>query len=161
MTDRFISRLAQRYEHDEVAQFLLVVDQLEDCVQLLKKDEISKTRSAVILLDNLADILLGRRVRSCFAAGERPGPGDHRAFTYKERKQLEKSFPAKLELAAGSGDLGAGVQPIITADDRAILGLSHSHRNAAYHRDEHNPEVILVIAALQLTAVTRLCGPTP
>jgi hypothetical protein len=39
---------------------------------------------------------------------------------------------------------------------RCVLKLAHRHRNAAYHRDGHNPGVLHLICFLQLDAVCQL-----
>jgi hypothetical protein len=151
-----ISKIVTSYEHDDAAQLVLVIERLEDTQLALSADRLSQTRGALILLDHLAETLLLRHVRTCFARGETRGPVRPRVFLAKERALLERSFPAKLDLAGGIGDLGEGVPAIIDLDQHAALGLAHAHRNAVYHRDRHKEGVLLLLVMLQFAAISKL-----
>ena len=156
MSHENISKLVSSYEHDDAAQLVLVIERLEDSQIALSANRLSQTRGALIMLDHLAETLLLRHVRTCFAQGEARGPSRQRVFLAKERAVLERSFPAKLDLAVGIGELGEGVPPIIDLGRHSALGLAHTHRNAVYHRDRHKEGVLLLLVTLQLDAISKL-----
>lgn len=156
MSHENISKLVSSYEHDDAAQLVLVIERLEDSQIALSANRLSQTRGALIMLDHLAETLLLRHVRTCFARGEARGPSRQRVFLAKERAVLERSFPAKLDLAVGIGELGEGVPPIIDLGRHSALGLAHTHRNAVYHRDRHKEGVLLLLVTLQLDAISKL-----
>jgi hypothetical protein len=160
MRDDHITGLASRYEFDEAEQLLLVVDQLEVCADMLRRDAVSSSRAAIILLDHHAEILLHRHCESLFRAGEGHGPFKGRTYTTTERGEVRNHFAQKLAVASGVGRLGAGVAPVVNADRSAALRLAHTHRNAAYHRDDHNPAVIRLVCLLQFEAVCCLLAAT-
>jgi hypothetical protein len=155
-----IAALVNRYEHDELAQLLLVVEQLDLAAEMLRSDSVASIRAALILLDHHAEILLRRHSESLFRAGDGKGPFVGRAFKDSDRGKIRDKFERKIDVAAGTSDLGDGVVAIIDRDTAACLRLAHRHRNAAYHRDDHNPGVLQLICLLQLQAVCGLLAAT-
>jgi hypothetical protein len=155
MRPRHIESLTSRYDNDEISQFLLMLEQVEECSTHLRSGRAYKARRALILLDNLAEILLWRRVESVVVGGERPNIGKVRLFDRNEKNALQ-DFAARLTLAAGVGKLGYGIPPVITLEQRAALRLAHVHRNLAYHRDRHDESVVQLIALLQFEALCAL-----
>lgn len=154
------SELFRRYEHDEIAQLVLVVEQLEVALGLLANKSIADARAALILLDHHAEILLRRHCETLFRAGDRTGPFAGRAYKKGEIQKIRREFSRKVDVAAGSGLLGENVHPVLCADYAACLKLAHRHRNAAYHRDHHNPDVLHLVCFLQLHAVCHLLTRT-
>lgn len=155
-----IAALVNRYEHDELAQLLLVVEQLNLAAVMLRSDSVASIRAALILLDHHAEILLRRHCESMFRAGDGKGPFVGRAFKKSDRGKIRDKFERKIDVAAGTSDLGEGVVAIIDRDTAACLKLGHRHCNAAYHRDDHNPGVLQLICLLQLQAVCGLLAAT-
>ncbi len=155
-----IADLANRYEHDQLAQLLLIVEQLEVAAALLRTEAVADAREALILLDHHAEILLHRHCESLFRAGDGKGPFVGRAYKLGERNKIRAEFSRKIDVAAGIGPLSEDVATVIDADDAACLKLAHRHRNAAYHRDFHNAGVLHLICLLQLDAVCRLLSAT-
>lgn len=155
-----ITELVNRYEYDEVAQLLLVVEQLDLVASMLHSESVASIRAALILLDHHAEILLLRHCESLFRAGDGKGPFVGRAFKDSERRKIRDKFERKIDVAAGTSDLGEGVVTIIDRDAAACLRLAHRHRNAAYHHDDHNPGVLQLICLLQLQAVCGLLAVT-
>jgi hypothetical protein len=155
-----IAELVNRYEHNELDQLLLVVEQLGVAAALLRTGSIADARAALILLDHHSEILLHRHCESLFRAGDGKGPFVGRAFTQRERERIRGQFNRKVDVGAGVGPLGVGVASVLDADAAACLKLAHRHRNAAYHGDRHNPGVLRLISLLQLDAVCRLLPAT-
>jgi hypothetical protein len=148
-----------RYEHDELAQLLLITEQLEVAGALLRTDSIAHARAALILLDHHAEIMLNRHFESLFRAGDGKGPLAGRPYKRGERQKL-REFGVKVDAAAGVGPLGQGVPSVLDADGAACLKLAHRNRNAAYHFDQHNPGVLELICLLQLSSVCHLLPAT-
>lgn len=151
-----IEQLVRRYEHDELAQLLLVVEQLEVANALLRTESIADARAALILLDHHAEIMLNEHCEALFRAGDGRGPFVGRPYKAGEREKIARRFNAKVDVAAGFGPLGEGVAGVVEPDDAACLKLAHRHRNAAYHGDRHNPGVLHLICLLQLRSVCNL-----
>jgi len=151
-----IEQLVRRYEHDELAQLLLVAEQLEVASALLRTESIADARAALILLDHHAEIMLNEHCEALFRAGDGRGPFAGRPYKAGEREKITRRFTIKVDVAAGLGTLGDGVAAIVEADDAACLKLAHRHRNVAYHGDQHNPGVLHLICLLQLRSVCNL-----
>ena len=127
---------------------------------MLHSDSVASIRAALILLDHHAEILLRRHCESLFHAGDGKGLFVGRAFTQSEREKIRDKFERKIDVAASRSDLGEGVAAIIDRDAAACLTLAHRHRNAAYHRDDHDPGVLQLICLLQLQVVCGLLTAT-
>ena len=71
------------------------------------------------------------------------------------RKQIRANFEDQLRLSQEPHfDFYSGSsEPLITSSEATVLSISHSYRNAAYHRDTHNPAVVLALAKVMLKAV--------
>ncbi len=135
--------------HEELEDFELAVEQLEEAVRLARIDSPLKCRRALILLDNLAEILTYRfcqeRYRHDFAFVQAFPPKMNRS---RWRKVLE-SYPERLNACHSAFDL-------VTSTDWTILRIGHRYRNASYHRDFHNKAALAVLAKLMREAVCRL-----
>jgi hypothetical protein len=135
--------------HEELEDFELAVEQLEEAVRLARIDSPLKCRRALILLDNLAEILTYRfcqeRYRHDFAFVQAFPPKVNRS---RWRKVLE-SYPERLNACHSAFDL-------VTSTDWTILRIGHRYRNASYHRDFHNKAALAVLAKLMREAVCRL-----
>lgn len=111
-----IEQLVRRYEHDELAQLLLVVEQLEVANALLRTDSIADARAALILLDHHAEIMLNEHCEALFRAGDGRGPSVGRPYKAGERERIARRFTTKVDVAAGFGPLGEGVAAVVKAD---------------------------------------------
>lgn len=139
-------------ELDDLDQFRLIVEQLEVCRNLVLAGDAPKSRMALILLDNAAEVVLYRVWRDELEHDlflRRIVPA---RFSLKQRNKIERSFEAKLDFAASNHHLDA------TAVE--MLRVLHRYRNAAVHRDTHNPTVIPILARLAFVAVSQLFAST-
>jgi hypothetical protein len=152
-----VARVA--YEHDELSRLVLITEQLEVALALLRTESIAHARTALILLDHHAEIMLNGHFESLFRAGDGKGSRAGRPYKRGERQKL-RDFRVKVDAAAGVGPLGQGVPTVLAADDVACLKLAHRHRNAAHHLDQHNPGVLELICLLQLRSVCHLLPAT-
>jgi hypothetical protein len=147
------------HEHDELGRLVLITEQLEVALALLRTESIAHARAALILLDHHAEIMLNSHFESLFRAGDGKGSRVGRPYKRSERQRL-RDFRVKVDAAAGVGPLGQGVPTVLNADDAACLKLAHRHRNAAHHLDQHNPGVLELICLLQLRSVCHLLPAT-
>jgi hypothetical protein len=138
---------------------VLITEQLEVAVALLRTDSIAHARAALILLDQHAEIMLNGHFESLFRAGDGKGSLAGRPYKRGERQKL-RDFRVKVDAAAGIGPLGQGVPTVLDADHAACLKLAHRHLNAAYHLDHHNPGILELICLLQLRSVCHLLPAT-
>jgi hypothetical protein len=139
-------------ELDDLEQFRLVVEQLEVCRDLVLADVAPKSRMALILLDNAAEVVLYRVSREALESdlfSRRIVPA---AFSLKQRDAMKRFFEPKLDFAVSKYRLDA--TPV------EMLRVLHRYRNAAVHRDTHNPTVIPILGRLAFLAVSQLFAST-
>ena len=139
-------------EFDDLEQFRLVVEQLEVCRDLVLADVAPKSRMALILLDNAAEVVLYRVSRKALEYDRFSRRIVPARFSLKQRNAMEWSFEAKLDFAASDHQLDA--------TSIEMLRVLHRYRNAAVHRDTHNPTVISILGRLAFVAVSRLFAST-
>lgn len=140
-------------ERDEdIEQFQLIVEQLEVCRDLILGGTVAKARMALILLDNAAEIILFRLSRQTLSRDRYFKWIMPERFSAAERRTVDRIFQAKLGLAHEEHSIE---EPVVT-----ILGILHSYRNAAFHRDTHNPSVVGTLARIAFRAVSDLFAHT-
>ncbi|MES2416277.1 MAG: hypothetical protein V4504_01090 [Patescibacteria group bacterium] len=101
---------------------------------------------AIILLDNLIDILMHRYCLSKFSYDEftmRIMPPE---FSEKEISDAKDSIQGKIKV------LRKKIKKL-TKKEETIVTICHSYRNGAQHNDEHNPETIIVFAKILFQVV--------
>lgn len=70
-------------------------------------------------------------------------------YTPSNYKRFTKDFTGKLWFISEKTSL-------LSSDDATVLRVGHAYRNAAFHRDEHNPQANAVIVVLMFALSTRL-----
>jgi hypothetical protein len=148
-----------RYANDELAQFELLFDAIEDIVAKLRSPNVADRRLALITADYAVDVLLARRVANVVALSERGAVFERRQrFDSRARGLLRQGFNRRVAVAAadysGRFTLGAG-EPIMSQSDADVLRVAHACRNDAYHADRHNENILPAIVAATLHAVAR------
>lgn len=135
--------------HGELEDFELAVEQLEEAVRLAQIDSPLKYRRALILLDNLSEILTYRfcqeRYRHDFAFVQAFPP----KLSRNRWRKVLGSYRERLNACRSKFDL-------VSNTDWAILRIGHRYRNASYHRDLHNKAALAILASLMREAVCRL-----
>lgn len=135
--------------HEELEDFELAVEQLEEAARLARLDSPLKYRRALILLDNLSEILTYRfcqeRYRHDFAFVQAFPP----KLSRSRWRKILGSYPERLNACHSKFDL-------VSNTDWAILRIGHRYRNASYHRDFHNKAALAILARLMRGAVCRL-----
>jgi hypothetical protein len=143
-------------QYDEFERFALGAEQLIACRDLLSSNSPAKHRMAVILLDSLADALLWSITESIFRASDQAW---YRhllpQYSEKQRARARAHLSEKLKIASdrSCGTEITGAPVAITDADVKIIKVGHSYRNAAYHRDEHNPVALASIGRAFLVSV--------
>lgn len=136
------------YTKDSDQKLVLAIEQLEVCADLIKSNNPAKARMAIILLDNLVDILMGRYCHSKIRFDEFAMTFMPPKFTEQEVQYADKSIQGKLELLKRK--IGG-----LTKKDETIITICHSYRNSAQHRDEHNPGTTIVFAKILFGTVCK------
>jgi len=137
---------------DPLEQFQLLVEQLEVCRDLILTGTPTKARIALILLDNAAEVVLFRLSERTLNLDTYLKWIKPERFSTAKKRDLDRIFKAKLELARSEHSIG---EPTAT-----ILNILHSYRNAAFHRDTHNPAVVAILARVAFKAVSDLFSHT-
>ena len=145
--------------YDDFGRFVLGAEQLSVCRELLLSDSTPKQRMAVILLDSLTDALLYRIMERAFLYSDQAW-FRHLLPLYpsKKRERARLHFSERLKIARDPSysTAVAGYPAIITETDTAVIAIGHSYRNAAYHRDTHNPAVLATIGKVFFKSVSKL-----
>ena len=68
--------LNSRYQSDDLAQFTLVLDAVEDAARRCVSSDAGELRLGLIVTDYVADVLLARRIERLIMLSERAGWGD-------------------------------------------------------------------------------------
>lgn len=126
----------------------LLVEQLEMIRGLLDKGSGVDAKVSIILLDNVADSLMYRRCLQEFEEDSELAMIRRPRFTPAKQSEALWDFKTKVNLLNGIG--------FMSAEDAAVLKIGHSYRNAAYHRDSHNPRVTNELGRLLFAAVSSL-----
>lgn len=126
----------------------LLVEQLEMVRGLLDRGSGVDAKVSIILLDNLADSLMYRRCLQEFEKDSELAMIRRPRFTLAKQSDALWDFKTKVNLLNGIG--------FMSAEDAAVLKIGHSYRNAAYHRDSHNPRVTNELGRLLFAAVSSL-----
>ncbi len=136
------------YYHSDIEKYKLIIEQLEICKELINSASTPKARMALILLDNIADVIMYRYCISMFEYDDYYKKIVRPKYSPKEKKQILKYFEPKLAMIQKLGEIGSY--------EVTVLRVLHSYRNAAYHRDKHNPSVIIELSKIMFKAVCSL-----
>lgn len=133
-----MSKLDYIKDHDQ--KLVLAMEQLEVCADLIKTKNPIKARLAIILLDNLVDILMYRYCSPKFQFEKTYVSVMKPTFSEKEVLDAQHSIDGKIKVLKKMG--------AITEKQETIISICHSYRNDAQHRDEHNPSINILFAKI-------------
>lgn len=137
----------------EPERFREFIEILDTCQGLVRSSSPVKIRLAIVLLDNLAEVLM-------YHAGN--APIEHDAFSKRltpaqyspsDRERFQRDFRGKIWFLSEKSSL-------LPADDATVLRVAHAYRNAAFHRDEHNHHANKIIVVLLFGVTCRLLSST-
>jgi hypothetical protein len=137
---------------DDLDQFRITLQQLEIARELVLTRGEMGCRVSLILLDNVAETILYRIIQSEFESDDFTRTFVPEQYPPKARRQVERVFAHKLNAVAKARRLPGAVV--------TTLLILHTYRNAAYHRDTHNPVVLPLLARVALIAVADLFART-
>ncbi len=126
----------------------LLSEQLQLTRTLLSRGSPVGAKVTIILLDNIADSLMYRRCCHEFERDTDFAFVRRQRFSRIERSEAFRDFKAKVNLLCSIG--------FLTPDDSTVLKIGHSYRNAAYHRDIHNPQVTHELGRLLFMSVCNV-----
>ncbi len=107
-----------------------ILIQLNEATLLANSGNPHKKRLAVILLDNMIEVQLRRKIDNLFSWDRTTWYRGSRKFTRSERKKATRGFKELLKFAVDS--------KWISADERDELTFSHRVRNLSYHTGKDN-----------------------
>lgn len=136
------------YVRNDIEKFRLVVEELEVCREMIKSASHVKSRTALILMDNLAEILAIRIYEAAFKRDNTFALVERPRINFAEIRDAKGDFSRKISLLE---KLGA-----ISKYDASVLRVSHQYRNAAFHRDTHNVSIIRSLAMVCFRSVCHL-----
>jgi len=147
-------------------EYRSIIDQFEEAKSLIKRATISSCRLALILVDNIVELILHERCESlfeyndfysklnknieltkAFISGEKT-PQKFPELSKKEIRNIKNSFPDKLIYTAKTWPAVAELQD-------CLLEL-HLARNGAYHRGETNSFTMYVLSLFYFHLSIRL-----
>ena len=143
-----MSKFEYTNNHDE--RYALVVEQLEVCADLIKAGKPNKARMAIILLDNLADILMLRHCNYKFSEDDFLSSYIKPKYTKEQVENAKHNIQGKIDL------LRTNDRKMLTQKDETIIVVCHAFRNSAQHNDEHNPKTTIAISKVFFVAVSNL-----
>jgi hypothetical protein len=139
-------------------KFFYDLEVMHECRALLLSGSTAKARMALILLDSLIDAVLYRRLELAYMLSEENWYMGLERFPKSIRTSARKNFEERLRLARRPllGPFhGSSPQPLVDDVEAEVILIGHSYRNAAYHRDTHNPAIIRPLATLLFHAVAQ------
>lgn len=139
-------------QYNETKRFILVTEQFEIISELLETDLPSKARMAIILIDNLAESLMFNACNLILDDNSIRGYFDPNSYDEKTKNKILKNFAPKIELLRNDSKRYFRKAPITAFIESAFL-VGHFYRNAAYHRDTHNPSTIKLIGTVYFNAI--------
>jgi len=136
------------YNQDDIEKFRLAVEQLEVARELIGSNSHVKARMAMILVDNLGDVLATRLCESIFKEDSFFAIARIPRINPSEIQEARRDFNTKISILERVR--------IISGADATILRISHQYRNAAFHRDVHNASIIKILARACFKTVCNL-----
>lgn len=141
--------------YDTVERFVAFLEQLEVAYGLLEADTLAKGRSALILVDNLANTVLATHATRVFASSEGSEWHPRKHYTATERKEILDSRDRLVTLATrdAEGPSWRNQPAILSEADAIVMRVALTYRNKAYHRDSHNKALLGPLTVLYARAV--------
>lgn len=126
----------------------LLAEQLQLTRTFLTAGNPIEAKVTIILLDSLADSLMYNRCRQEFENDGRLAVIKRPRFSATKRREVLRDFKAKVNLLCSID--------FLSYEDGTVFKIGHSYRNAAYHRDVHNPQVTQQLGRLLFMSVCNL-----
>lgn len=134
------------YDPEKFQEFIEI---LEICQAFVRSRSRVQVRLAIILLDNLAEVLMYYKCREILGYDDFIKQIVRPRYSQQDREKVERDFAGKVGFLSSKARL-------VSKHDATILRIGHSFRNAAFHRDEHNDEANKIIVRLEFEAACNL-----
>ena len=125
------------------------LEMLEEACKQLDKCTSTGARLALILLDNLAEIMMYEKVRYLFAHDSQFEGVIPRKYSDQLRKKVLWGFSEKVDLLVRDMDT-------VSEDQGKVLKGGHILRNEAYHRGQVQERIIREVARTYLRVVCHM-----
>lgn len=133
----------------EPEKFQEFIEILEVCRNLIHSQSSVRIRLAIVLLDNMAEVLMLHKCRTILEDDDFSKRIVAPQYSLTERTRVARDFGGKIWFLTTKVRL-------IADPDATTLRIGHSYRNAGFHRDEHNDDANQVIVSLLFEAVCHL-----
>src|SRR5258705_2380028 len=133
----------------EPEKFQEFIEILEVCRSLIHSRSSVRIRLAIVLLDNMAEVLMLHKCRTILEHDDFSKRIVAPQYSLTERIRVGRDFGGKVWFLTTKVRL-------IADPDATTLRIGHSYRNAGFHRDEHNDAANQVIVSLLFEAVCHL-----
>jgi len=141
-----------RFLTDEITQLKIIVEQLELCCDFINETSVTKHRVAIILLDNISEIILQRLCSRAIEFDDFTKWIWPQKYPEAKKININRFFDKKIKVVTKEKKLSKQITEVIS--------IGHKYRNAICHRDSYNPAVIGSIAKVLFIAVTDLFTKT-
>lgn len=116
---------------------------------MLDKGSPPSARLALILVDNIAEVVMYQRVRLEFAEDQVYSSFRPPRYAAKKRPDVLYYFNPKIKFLRSEIN-------ILDLDDANFLKFGHALRNEAYHKDEYHRDIVIPVAQTYFATVCRL-----
>ena len=134
--------------YDETDAFRQTLEQLQVCAELINSDSPTRAKIAIILSDNVAEIIMHRLWKDIFELDDYINWIVPRQYPLPKKRKIDRYYASKIE--------ELDQESSVSEDIAKTLLICHKYRNAAYHRDQHNPSVAKIISVAIFHAVCDL-----
>ena len=124
-------------------------EQLSEAAEQLRKQTPTGARLALMLLDNLAELLMHRKVLYLFSWDDYFSDSRGSKYSSTERRKVKWYFDEKVRfLMATDANL--------SAEEAEVLKLGHRLRNEAYHQGKIRDSIMVDMAGAYLDVVCKI-----
>ena len=127
------------------------IEQLEEASQQLIKQTPTGARLALLLLDNLVELLMYKKVRLEFARHNQYQSVIPQKYSFKKQKEVMDYFGDKVNFLISE-------TKVISQDEGDCLKISHQLRNEAYHTGILRRSIIIQVTKIYFEII---CGLLP
>lgn len=127
-------------------------EQLEEAGRFLNKETKSGARLALVLLDNLAELLMYRKVQDEFRRDDMFSTLHPPRYSASKRRKVAEDFGEKVNFLVNCAQ-------VLDSDAGMVLKVGHILRNEAYHRGIMRDRILVPVARVYFQVVCNLITP--
>lgn len=114
-----------RYFVDEIVEFKIIVEQLEICCNFIKEKSIAKHRIAIVLLDNISEIILQRLCSQFIEYDDFIKWIMPQKYPETKKTEISRFFDKKIKVIIKENKISKQITDIIS--------IGHKYRNSICH----------------------------